>query len=482
MRTRSRRRRDRRVPDSRLRRSPRTAPRRRAVRRRPRARARRRSRRARAGSRFASGRARRTERRRASRAARSRPLGVRLGEGHRHIEVRATCAESSGEDLRVEARVSRVQDERRARRGSTDESSLVRGIDADGAEARVAKLLDERPRPLGIEVAERDLLEEVSPCCERRERAADATGTDDEDPHGADDTALAYRLSLGRGIFVSGDTDVPLTGEVPLSATGQGAPVSGNCGKWVTNAARSWFDSVYARLSQSRTARGCADALHGDGERGERTDGDGVGPPADLLAQAQATPAATFSRDRAGHAGHRQRCGRSRGLLSRRRSRTRASRRACAGSSHRSAARRRSSPEAASTSPRERQAAGHRGDHPRCARPARGGISNRQQWPFVSGVARGWPTITNGRSRSCRRSRSSTRASTRPAGLRRPRDQAGQPDVAARQLGRRRARPRHVRRRHRRRRGAGLHRRSAEREARLDRRDRRPGHRRGRAT
>ena len=109
---------------------------------------------------------------------------ARAGERHRHVEVGAARVERRREDLRIEARVGRVQDGVGVRPPEQlGDRAGGRGVDLRGREALVGQALDERRRPRRVEVGERHLLEEIAPPGDRRHRRADASGAHDDDSH-----------------------------------------------------------------------------------------------------------------------------------------------------------------------------------------------------------------------------------------------------------------------------------------------------------
>ncbi len=118
-------------------------------------------------------------------ALRVRPLGVRLRERHRHVEVVGAGRQRPVEDGHDEARVDRVEDVGDAvLAGEGRDIVGARGVDAGGDEPRVAILPGDRA--LGarrVVVGDDHRLEEVALRGDRDDRAADAAGAHDEDPH-----------------------------------------------------------------------------------------------------------------------------------------------------------------------------------------------------------------------------------------------------------------------------------------------------------
>ena len=108
---------------------------------------------------------------------------VRAGERHRHVEVRDARVARGVEDRRVEARVARVEDRRRADRlGQRDDVRRIRRVDRRRLEA----VVEPGDRALGareIDVGEHHPLEEVAARRDRCRCTADAAGSDDEDAH-----------------------------------------------------------------------------------------------------------------------------------------------------------------------------------------------------------------------------------------------------------------------------------------------------------
>ena len=111
---------------------------------------------------------------------------VRLGERHRHVEVRHAGLEARVEDPLVEdgstalrtasAPVSRMRRE---------DVVLARGVDGVRAEPAVVQAGDDVLRALGLVVGERAALEERAASRDRGERGPDAARSDNEELHGA---------------------------------------------------------------------------------------------------------------------------------------------------------------------------------------------------------------------------------------------------------------------------------------------------------
>ena len=110
---------------------------------------------------------------------------MRLGQRHRHVEVRAAGLERRREDRRVEARVDGVEDRVGLRlAGERDDGGRVGGVDLRGAEAvRLAELLDDGLGARELVVREDHVLEERAPLRDRAHGRPDAARADDEDPH-----------------------------------------------------------------------------------------------------------------------------------------------------------------------------------------------------------------------------------------------------------------------------------------------------------
>ena len=114
-----------------------------------------------------------------------RTLRVRLGQGHRHVEVRAASLQRRREDRRVEAGVDSVEDRVRLRlAGKRHDGGRVRGVDLRGAEAvRLAELLGDGLGARELVVREDHVLEERAPLRDRADGRPDTSRTDYEDPH-----------------------------------------------------------------------------------------------------------------------------------------------------------------------------------------------------------------------------------------------------------------------------------------------------------
>ena len=92
--------------------------------------------------------------------------------------------EGRGEDLRIEARVGRIEDDVRLRRPNARDDRLDRrGIHRDSGEPAVVEAGRHRFGTLGDEVCERDVIEERPALGDRSECRPDAPGSDDEDVH-----------------------------------------------------------------------------------------------------------------------------------------------------------------------------------------------------------------------------------------------------------------------------------------------------------
>ena len=95
-------------------------------------------------------------------------------------------ASNAPEDAGDEPRIRGVQDRiASVHRGDGRDIGRVGGIDLRGHEPAVgAEPVDDAPGAGFIDVGEHDLLVEVPPRRDRRERGADTSRTDDQDPHG----------------------------------------------------------------------------------------------------------------------------------------------------------------------------------------------------------------------------------------------------------------------------------------------------------
>ena len=108
-----------------------------------------------------------------------RPLGMRLRERHRHVEVGAAGLEGGLEDRRVEARVDRVQDRVRVvGAGGRHDRRRVGRVEGDGREARIPGSLRRSSGASLAHVGEDEPLEEVAPLRHRAGRGPDAAGSD----------------------------------------------------------------------------------------------------------------------------------------------------------------------------------------------------------------------------------------------------------------------------------------------------------------
>ena len=112
-------------------------------------------------------------------------LRMRLGQRHRHVEVRAASLERRREDRRVEARVDGVEDRVGVRlAGERHDGGGVGGVHLRGAEAvRLAELLDDGLGACQVVVSEDHVLEERAPLRDRADGRPDTPRTDYEDPH-----------------------------------------------------------------------------------------------------------------------------------------------------------------------------------------------------------------------------------------------------------------------------------------------------------
>ncbi len=116
-----------------------------------------------------------------------RALRVRLGQRHRHVEVRAESLERRREDRRVEARVDGVDNRVRLCLASErDDRTDVGCVHLRRAEAvRLAELLDDGFGAGAVVVGEDHVLEERAPLRDRPHGRPHAARTNDEHPHGS---------------------------------------------------------------------------------------------------------------------------------------------------------------------------------------------------------------------------------------------------------------------------------------------------------
>jgi hypothetical protein len=110
---------------------------------------------------------------------------VRLRERRRHVEVGHPRSEAGVEDRRVEAGVGRVEDDVGAGLSHDGDDGFLAGrVDLRGREAvGLAERAHDGLRSGGIEVGQRDVVEERAALRDGGERRPDSAGTDDEDSH-----------------------------------------------------------------------------------------------------------------------------------------------------------------------------------------------------------------------------------------------------------------------------------------------------------
>ena len=120
---------------------------------------------------------------------------MRLLQGHRHVQVRDAGLEARVEDRHVEERVDGVQNGVGSRLSDQrDDRALARRVDRVRREARVIEVCYELRGPRRVVVGERAVIEERSTLRDSGEGGADATRSDDENPHGA--RVLHHRTGL----------------------------------------------------------------------------------------------------------------------------------------------------------------------------------------------------------------------------------------------------------------------------------------------
>ena len=113
-----------------------------------------------------------------------RSFRMRLGERHGHVHVGGTRREGAFEHRHHEARVDRVQDHiAPVGSGELGDGRGVTRVDARGGEAAVAVAVDDMLGLSFVVIGEYDVLVEITPCRDGRERRADATRPHDQDPH-----------------------------------------------------------------------------------------------------------------------------------------------------------------------------------------------------------------------------------------------------------------------------------------------------------
>ena len=123
-----------------------------------------------------------------------RGVRVRLGEGHRHVEVGDVGFARRAEDRRVQARVARVEHHVGPLGGDElDEGRRVARVAAQPGDPRVTEASRRGPGAPGVHVGEDDRLEEVAVAGDRGGGDAHAARADDEDAHGRHATRRRMR-------------------------------------------------------------------------------------------------------------------------------------------------------------------------------------------------------------------------------------------------------------------------------------------------
>jgi hypothetical protein len=114
-----------------------------------------------------------------------RPLGMRVGQRHRHVHVVDPGRMAGVEDGHHEPGIDRVEDVRDpVLADERDHRVHVRGVHAGAREPRVAGDLGHRVLHAGrVIVGDDHVLEEAAAGGDGNHRRADAAGADDEDPH-----------------------------------------------------------------------------------------------------------------------------------------------------------------------------------------------------------------------------------------------------------------------------------------------------------
>ena len=114
-----------------------------------------------------------------------RPLGVRLGERHRHVEIRHPRVEARVEDRLVEDWVDGVEDRVRLRLADQLEDRVAtRGVDRVRREATVVERGGDGRGAGRVVVRQGAVVEEGASGRDRGERGANTTCPDHEKPHG----------------------------------------------------------------------------------------------------------------------------------------------------------------------------------------------------------------------------------------------------------------------------------------------------------
>ncbi len=121
-----------------------------------------------------------------------RPLGMRLGKGHRHVDVRAASFESGGEDRWVEPWIRRVDNHV----GSglpcrRDDRLRIGGVELEGREA--IWILESRngaPGTVAVAIRESHVVEEGPSLRDRRDGGSDAPRTDHQHVHSGEDPTI----------------------------------------------------------------------------------------------------------------------------------------------------------------------------------------------------------------------------------------------------------------------------------------------------
>ena len=117
---------------------------------------------------------------------------MRLGKGHRHVEVRAASFESGGEDLWVEPGIRRVDDHVCSRLpGRGDDRLRIGGVELEGREAiSILEARNRAPSTVAIAIRESHVVEEGPSLRDRRDGGSDAPRTDHQHVHSGEDPTI----------------------------------------------------------------------------------------------------------------------------------------------------------------------------------------------------------------------------------------------------------------------------------------------------
>ena len=128
-----------------------------------------------------------------------RPLGMRLRQRHRHVQIRTAGLEGGREDLGIQARIDRVQNHVRVGRpGCSNDCALVRGVELERGESiRLAEARNRTPGALEVHVRKRHVVEEGPVLRDRRDGGSDASRTDHQHPHSCRGSPIRPRRSRG---------------------------------------------------------------------------------------------------------------------------------------------------------------------------------------------------------------------------------------------------------------------------------------------